>query len=333
MKKKATDPTFEQFKLLTNQLFFVDIKTIAECLGISAKTCLRYIERQNEDARQIRNEIYENELEDVNEPANAERLANGTCRTYDQYSSPYVSFTKEETEFLKKWLTDEKEEMKVIRQKLFRLFTHYTCRPELFKENMKVIDICIREKREMVAKAIFTDNKIFSKETEYSDPVFSPVHVDIEKSILYALMVEDRKPIKINIHAIKNCFQSNKGTIIDYRTCNTGENYFSDNKVDIFGSFYDKKNKSRLYTVQLNMDSYAYAEFLKESIHFKKFIKEDKANNLYPYKLKMDVFELKPIFNLILSVYNHIKIIGSKKFIRAVQEQMNEIKKAFDKFK
>jgi len=310
--KKDFDFKYEQFKLVINQINFTDIKTLSESLKINIKQCHRYIIRlRTEIANRIKDKSNHDDFEEI-------EYSKGSYRSFNHSLNRIVKFSESETKMLMNQLFHSDFVERSTKLKLLTLITNNVYKPKVYNDNISVIEMCIENKLPMTVENAYTYNQhLFEKEILY------PIYVDIEKSILYALYNESIK--RFNIYALSGCAvyvykKNEKKEMWHYRDLDLFVTYTED--IDVFG--YSKDSSGKGIKVILNLKDYAKAIFLKESILFQKYIKEQK-NDIYPYKLKLVLYDIDTIANIIIANSNHIQIVGDNDFKKKLKVYKDEM--------
>jgi len=300
--KKEFNHSFEQFKLLTNRLDFINIKELSDHMQVNVNTCLRYIKRLQKEERDI---------EDPDESVDYKK--SGICRNFNQSKSSIVNLTTDDIKVLKKRIFDDIDLGVDIKIKILKLISNNLIKTQGFQENIKIIEECINDKKQLKVGKLYTHKK------NLTNINISPIYFDSEKEELYAIWPDlDSKIRKISIYELDNC-KITEEPILDFRD----SKFYSDavDNIDAFG--YILRGENETFKVELKIDNYAKSCLLKESSKFRKIIKPIK-NPKYQHSLKTTVFKLRPIANFIITNLDHVEIVGNMKFKDSFDKYFNE---------
>jgi hypothetical protein len=316
----ASEINYKRFKMLVDEIFFVDLKTISEIFNISTRSVLRFTERLDDEIDQKR--LKKNKENNFRRPyfsgpgETAEHKKNGTYRYIQRNFSPSLIYTRDDEKLLLRFLEGEITWPLTLNEKMITLFTNHSARLHLYNKNLSVIEECMRLKREMHVQIIYMQDSSVLKDT-----IISPAYLDINRGVLYATRKNKVGLFRLDILALVGCTVTDKPT----------DNYFETNQckadlkhVDIFGAF---KKDSKPFKVHLQMSGYARAKFLSVNRHFIRYIKpvkkkRDDEELSFPFQLRIELFELLPVSQLVFSYHKHIKIIGDTSFKKRLKDDL-----------
>jgi hypothetical protein len=336
----------EQFNLLVNQLNYVDYKILSEALGVDTKTIRsdfkKFIKEYKIDLQNKIGNQFDEYFNDGNDYYYNRHKETGFCRGFSQYKTRIVNFSNEEIAEILNIENINDARKKYLKNKLKKLLTTNIYKIKSLKNTEEVIEICIeKQKCIKIQSGYYLLNK---KEQSLIGKQIFPLHYDLENGILYAIVgieePEYSSLIMINPHAITNCEISQNDIEIDYL-----ENYDLPHSIEDSNLFEESDKKSYLfidilgniklnsvsYNLNLDLNHIAKANLLKKSITFYSYIKNNKKDSKFPFKIKMRLNDIDEISGFLFSNQEHIKIIGDSKFKEALKQKtidfINNLKK------
>lgn len=336
-KKALKGQRLALFEYLINQFHFVNIKLLAEALEIDPKTCIRYYEQLNEDVQggiSANRKLGSEHSNDWIEYRSIKHYPSGYMRGFNQEKSRVVHFSMKDIHSILNMEQIDNVEKTKLKEKLFVLLAGHIYKSAEYKNTLQVIEASITEKKKMKIKRGYY---VFgNKQKELKDTEFSPVYVDAENDILYAITGDDKHGfsslININIFTLEGCSVSGKDFTyyeswedIPY-DIDAEKKYIRDREavaIDILGNI--KKGADEIiYKVVLQLDHIAKARLLKKSIRFYSHIKKN-DNPAFPFKLTLTVFDINEIAGFIVANFAHVKILGTLKFKEQLKKYLQKL--------